>query len=229
MMAGSRRYAAGCRRPIRGRGAYGAFSLLEMMIVLVILVVAAAVAMPAVQGSLRSQRLKSAADTLRIEWSRAHVKAMKTGRIQVFRYEMGGSQFSIQPWIAADEATETGPDSLPTGNGSAPGIENPLDDFETKSLSDGITFAGGDAKFETRAYEVEDFLQQSTAGEGVQWSRPVLFYPDGSASDAFVIVADDKQTAYRIQLRGLTGTSYVGESQKLEDLLAAIQPGQVMP
>ena len=70
---------------------------------------------------------------------------------------------------------------------------------------------------------------RDSLGEGVQWSRPVLFYPDGSATDAFVIVTDDKQYAYRIQLRGLTGTSYVGASQMLDDLLAQIQPGQVMP
>ena len=224
---GRRVRGADCRRACECKRA--GFTLLEITIVLLILVITGALAMPAVMNSLRSQRLKSAAETVRIEFSRAHVKAMKTGRIMVFRYELGGRQFSIQPWIAADEATETPPDGTPAGFGEAPMTDSPLEETQTKSLDDGITFAAGEAKFDTRAYQVEDFLQTSASSDSVQWSRPVLFYPDGSTSDAFVIVADDKQDAYRVQLRGLTGTSYVSERQKLDDLLAAAEPGQVNP
>jgi prepilin-type N-terminal cleavage/methylation domain-containing protein len=228
-MSLSTRIGAPSRRPYQvRRGARAAFTLIELMIVLVILVLASAIAYPAVKMTLRSQRLKSAAETMRIEWSRAHVKAMKTGRIQVFRYEMGGSQFSIQPWIAADEGTEAAVDQAP-GFGSTPVAADPLDDAVTKTLPEGVTFAAGDAKFDSRAYEVEDFFQQSGSGDAVAWSRPVLFYPDGSASDSYVIVTDEQQKAYRIQLRGLTGTSYVGEIDSLENQLANLQPGQVTP
>jgi prepilin-type N-terminal cleavage/methylation domain-containing protein len=202
------------------------FTLAEMLLVLGILVIVAAVTMPTVLGSLRAQRLKSASEMMRVEWSRAHVKAMKSGRVQVFRYEMSGTKYSIQPWIAADEATEANTSSV-AGFG-AQTLEDPVDDIETKELPEGITFAGGDAKFDTRAYEIEDFMQQqSSASEGTQWSRPVLFYPDGSASDAYVIVANDKQTAIRVRLRGLTGTSVVDEVSKLDELLASVQPGEV--
>jgi Tfp pilus assembly protein FimT len=202
---------------------------MEMMIVLVILVITAGIAIPAVLVTLRSQQLKRGAEMMRIEWSRAHVKAMKTGRIQVFRYEVGGRQFSIQPWIAADEATETAPGESTAGFGAAPATQDLASEFETKSLPEGVTFAAGEAKVDTRAYEVEEFFVSNAQADGVSWSRPVLFYPDGSASDSYVIVADERQTGYRIQLRGLTGSSYIGEIDTVENLLANAQPGQVTP
>mgnify|MGYP001180935947 CR=1 FL=1 len=215
--------AAMSLRPADGRRVRGAFTLVEILLVLAIIVIAGAIVAPYVQDNLRRQRLKSAADTMRIEWARAHVKAMKTGRIQVFRYKLGGNQFSLQPWVGGDEAT--GDDSQVAGF-EAP-TEEPIEAAETKELEEGITFAAGEAKFETRAYQVEGSLQSTDAG--AEWSKPILFYPDGSATDAFVIVSDAKQDAYRIQLRGLTGTSYIGEEQKLEKLTAEIQPGQVTP
>ncbi|QDU26148.1 hypothetical protein ETAA8_12220 [Anatilimnocola aggregata] len=226
MPRGSVKHPKSSGQPKTSCRARGAFSLMELMVVLVIMVLAAAVAMPALTGSLRAQRLKSASETMRIEWSRAHVKAMKSGRIQVFRFEVSGRKFTLQPWLAADEATEGNPIDSVASFGTAP--ETALDDCETKELPEGITFAGGDAKFDTRAYEVEDFMMQNnTSAE--QWSRPILFYPDGSATDSYVIVADEKQAAIRVQLRGLTGTSAVGEQALLEDLLAAIRPGEVLP
>lgn len=230
MRPGSAQHSPCVLLPTAGRSARGAFSLMEMVLVLLVIVVAGAVAMPLIRNSLRAQQLKSAAETMRIEWSRAHVKAMKSGRIQVFRYETGGRQFSLQPWVAADDATETGLGETVSGFGAMPAATDALqDDFETKSLEEGITFAAGDAKFDTRAQEVEGFFQSGGGGDSVQWSRPILFYPDGSASDAYVIVADENQSAYRIHLRGLTGTSYISEEAELDDLLSEIQPGEVLP
>lgn len=230
MKAGSEHPALAHSLPVAGRHARGAFTLMELLLVLFIIVIAGAVAMPLIRNSLKAQQLKSAAETMRIEWSRAHVKAMKTGRIQVFRYELSGRQFSLQPWVAADEATEAGLGESTAGFGAAPAATEELqDEFTTKSLEEGVTFAAGEAKFDSRAYEVEDFFQNGGSGDAVQWSQPILFYPDGSASDAFVIVTDDSQSAYRINLRGLTGTSYVSEVGELEDLLSEAQNNEVLP
>jgi Tfp pilus assembly protein FimT len=205
---------------------------MEIMIVLFVIILASALAIPAIMGSLEGQRLKSAAESMRVAWSRAHVKAMKTGRIQVFRYEVGGSKFEVQPWIAADEVTESAAGTTP---GFAPPVaETASDEVVSNILPEGVTFAAGEAKFDSRAYEVEDFFSQNSQTEGATWSRPVLFYPDGSASDSYVIVTNEKKLGYRIQLRGLTGTSYVGEIDTLDNLLARAQSasgrsGQVAP
>ena len=85
------------------------FTLIEVLLVLAILVVVAAAATPALRGVLRDAALKNAAETVRIHWTRAHVKAMKTGRIQVFRFEQDGTRFTVQPWAAADDQIEAAP------------------------------------------------------------------------------------------------------------------------
>ena len=73
------------------------YTLLELLLVLAILVILAATAAPLLRGTMQDAALRSAADTIRVELTRANVRAMKSGRIQVFRFEVGGTQFSVQP------------------------------------------------------------------------------------------------------------------------------------
>jgi prepilin-type N-terminal cleavage/methylation domain-containing protein len=195
-------------------------TLLEIVIVLALLVILAGVAMPAFTGVIRRQRLRSAAESVRAEWMRAHIQAMKTGRIHVYRYQAGDRHFEVIPWVAADDALESSlkADSemalsgMATASGtSASGVE--LE--EGPGLPEGVIFVGGDAQSDTRALTVEEALG---GGQG-QFGAPILFYPDGTASDAFVIVANDSQEAVRIDLRGLTGLATVGDVALLEQML----------
>src|SRR5687768_9399877 len=100
-----------------------AFTLVEMLLVLAILVVVAAVVLPSFYRSLRDSTLRSAAEKVRTEWNRAHIKAMKTGRIQVFRFQPGGRKFQIEPYQAADDELNAAggvntfaPPAVPQGN-----------------------------------------------------------------------------------------------------------------
>ena len=43
------------------------------------------------------------------------------------------------------------------------------------------------------------------------WSPPVLFYPDGTASDASVLLSNERGLTLRVTLRGLTGIARPGE------------------
>src|SRR5258706_2598466 len=83
-----------------------AFTLMEMLLVLAVLVLIAAIVVPSFKYTLQDQRLRSAADTVRTEWNKAHIKAMKTGRIHVFRYEPGGRKFEIEPYSADDDTAD---------------------------------------------------------------------------------------------------------------------------
>jgi hypothetical protein len=50
------------------------------------------------------------------------------------------------------------------------------------------------------------------------WSRPILFYPDGSSSDAYLIVASGETVGIRVDLRGITAVVKVGQITSLEQL-----------
>ena len=191
------------------------FTLLEMLLVLAIIVAIAALAAPAMRGLIQSARLRAAADTVRTEWTRAHVKAMKTGRIQVYRYELGGAKYSVQPWIAGDDAIES---SAPTTAGFevADETQDSANVGEGHELPEGTMFVAGDAAAESRSLAIEQTAMDSTQFES-EWSRPILFYPDGTTSDAFVVVANENKVGIQVNLRGMTGTATLSEVMKLEE------------
>jgi hypothetical protein len=61
--------------------------------------------------------------------------------------------------------------------------------------------------------------QQQTAL--TQWSQPLLFYPDGTSSQAKVTVANERGQAVQVTLRKLTGLATVSELTTLEALQSA--------
>src|SRR5262245_52637145 len=144
------------------------FTLIEILLVLAILVALAALAAPALRGVIQDAKLRSAADTVRTEWTRAHVKAMKTGRIQVFRYELGGTKYTVQPWIAGDDALESSA-SADSGFGTAPEEQSSANIGEGHELPEGTLFAGGDALVENRALAIEQAASDATRFEA-EWS-----------------------------------------------------------
>ena len=192
-----------------------AFTLIEMLLVLAIIVAIAALAAPAMRGLIQSARLRAAADTVRTEWTRAHVKAMKTGRIQVYRYELGGAKYSVQPWIAGDDAIES---STPMAAGFevADETQDSANVGEGDELPEGTMFVSGDAAAESRSLAIEQTAMDATQFES-EWSRPILFYPDGTTSDAFVVVANENKVGIQVNLRGMTGTATLSEVMKLEE------------
>ena len=100
---------------------------------------------------------------------------------------------------------------------SSPGIETD----RNRKLPKGVVFVGGTVKSDTRSVEIQQetqgTLMMQTAG-----MEPILFYPDGTTSDAEVSLSNEQQMYVRVTLRGLTGTSRVSplmseqEWQKIE-------------
>src|SRR3954470_22205186 len=174
------------------------FTLLELLLVLAIIVIAAAAVAPSLRGTMRNTALKSAASTVRAELTRAHVMAMRTGRIHMFQYELGGTKYKLEPYIGADDAIES-------KDGDTASVTTPTHGHQMKepTLPEGTKFVAGDAAMENRAQKVEDDVM-SMGGAGALWSRPLLFYPDGSSSDAFIVVGNDFNAGIRVDLRGLT-------------------------
>jgi len=196
------------------------YTLMEMLLVLAVLVMVAALAAPAMTGIMRRATLTAAGDAVRTDFTRAHVKAMKTGRIQVFRYELNGRKYRVQPWIAGDDSLETNSQSGATeGLGMDVAGAPAADTGEEKELPEGTTFAGGEAAVESRGSVVGEAVSNDASAAEGDWSQPILFYPDGSSSDAFVVVSDEFERGMRIDLSGLTGTAKVGPIATLQTLL----------
>jgi len=195
-----------------------AFTLIEVLLVLAILVVVAAAAAPALRGVMRDAALKNAAETVRIHWTKAHVKAMKTGRIQVFRFEQDGARFTVQPWAAADDEIEAAPSVQGFGTEEEETASPRLDESSAVSLPEGTKFIAGAAAVQGRSQAIEQDIQDANRFEA-DWSQPILFYPDGSTSDAWVIVGNEREVGIRVDLRGMTGTATLGDVTAVEELV----------
>lgn len=184
-------------------------TLFEMVLVLGLLVALAAIAWPAVEGSFENARLRNAADKVRAVWSTARLEAMRTGTIHEFRYEPGGSTYQVRLWDGvAPEATgaET---------------ELPQDDLEA-ALSDdvlppGVTFAAGPQVVDERAGLVAAVVGANAGAEG-NYSPPVVFYADGTTSDAVVYLKNERNLYVRVALRGLTGISRTSDLLTVDEL-----------
>jgi prepilin-type N-terminal cleavage/methylation domain-containing protein len=189
------------------------YTLLELLLVLAIIVIAAAAAAPAMRRSMRNAAVKAAANDVRTALTRAHVMAMKSGRIHVFQYEMNGAKYKIEPWIGDDDALESkdaDPSAVMATRAQHTAMREPAIPEETH-------FALGDTTSTSRGQRVEDELT-SSGGSGASWSRPILFYPDGSAADAYVVVANHYDAAIRVDLRGMTCAVRVGQLSDLRRL-----------
>jgi type II secretion system protein H len=195
------------------------FTLVELLLVLAILVILAATATPMLRGTMQDAALRSAAEQVRVEFTRANVRAMKTGRIQVFRFEQGGSQFTVQPYAAADDEIEAAPAVQGFGNAEEEIAGARLDKSLSVTLPEGVTFASGQALAAGRSLAIEQDIRDSNRFEG-DWSQPILFYPDGSSSDAFVIVVHElREAGIRVDLRGMTGAATLGEIEDMQELV----------
>jgi prepilin-type N-terminal cleavage/methylation domain-containing protein len=173
-------------------------TLVEVLLVLALLVVIGAVSAPLLEGSFSRAGLNSAGDVLRGAWAKARLAAMQSGQTYVFRFEPGGPRFQIVALndLGLPETSEMAPD--------APDVQYKAVDMlrlPQARLPDGVIFSTADV-----ATSNQLLATIPGAVEG-PWSNPILFHPDGTTSDASLVLSNARQTTIRVTLRGLTGVS----------------------
>lgn len=209
-----RKQTAKTRWPISPRsciaGRHLAFTLLEILLVLAILVILAGMSLPLLFNALQGHRLKISAQMIQNELMRARVDAMESGRVRMFRYETDTGNFKVAPLLRNSDELEN---NL-AGTSQAIGISQEV--FQSAeaeilegTLEEGIVFAGESVEADMRSYSLGQ--EQGGGLEIAGWSNPVLFYPDGTTSDATVYLRDDGGTLISVQLRGLTGIARIVE------------------
>jgi type II secretory pathway pseudopilin PulG len=194
-----------------------ALTLLEVLIVLTLLIALMAMALPALRGPMADQRLRQSGGVIRVAFNKARVAAMRTGDAHAFRFQAGGNQYSTRRWSPAEEAfamanaQETG--EAMAWSGSADEVEK---------LPDDVRFLAAAIVVDARAATEEEQADPSQSRDQqpeTDWSPPILFYPDGTASNAKVQLVNDRKRLITITLRGVTGTARVSDLMVNEDRL----------
>jgi len=203
----------------------GGFTLLELLVVLAIMGLLIGLSWPSVHRLLDRTRVKEAAKHVRTELGETRLRAIESGTPQVFRFQPGTGFFEVRPKKEetagptvlksaleqmSDEAVETEPIS---------GAEIVDESAYERYLPDGMLFAGQEvAKEPVGAEEEESLVALSTAemAEQQNWSEPIVFYPNGRASNARIRVTDGERYTVDVSLRGLTGTVRVGPVNRIQ-------------
>ncbi len=163
---------------------------MEVVLVLVLTAIIAGAAWPSVQRLYTSRRLGSAADQVRSAWCQARIEAMRSGHTYSFRYEIDGDHYRLAAQSDQGDASSASAGAI-GGDAAAASASSSGDGAATcaeQTLPEGIKFSSAAA-----------------GGESDGWSAPILFYPDGTASDVQLVLADQRSRAVRVILRGLTG------------------------
>lgn len=182
--------------------------MIELLLVLALLVILATTAYPAFVGPMENQKLRRSADRIRAAWGQAQVQAMKTGRMHMFRFQKNTNIFEIRPFENMDASVESS-DTQNQFDMARP------DAFVTAdTIPDEMRFAQVTTVADIRSAFAQQQMQQSmtqTAEDlNEAWSQPILFYPDGSTSNARLLIANDRYYVM-LQLRGLTGVAQVSD------------------
>lgn len=168
---------------------------MELLFVVVIMVVVAALAVPAIQQTFARQALQKGADRVRTAMGQARVRAIRNGEEYAVFFTRGGSWFNVAPFYDFQEQSNL------ASSRSEIAIERRQSDFEKDLLPRGVIFSGGETSQDNRAAS----LSGSPTGTQTDALQAVLFYPDGTAQDARLILENEKGNMIQIEVRGLTG------------------------
>ena len=224
------------------------FTLIEVMLVLAILVVIASLSVRMTSGLLANFRIRQSSEDIRAEWTRLRIKAMEDGHIYCFRFSYGSDQYRVDRVLDAHFTAQFGspndstyqysddplldktidPDELTREDYFLPDpdmeyAQTPLNLSLKSVLPKNCFFADCYVKPDSRGryYEGADNYSFSS---GADWSKPILFYPDGTTSTATILIKNDQARCIELHLRGLTGAvtiSSIGSETRYEGYLDA--------
>jgi prepilin-type N-terminal cleavage/methylation domain-containing protein len=191
-------------------------SLMELLLVLVLLVIAGSIAVPAITGAFGGAKLKRTGDKVIARWAEARAQAIETGVPYQFRFTPNTNAYRIEPLAevlqsgassAGGPTTSSTPEPATAAQTETDATRRSLDKTTTieSQLPETILFVGGQAAGYDAATDERrvDDLQAI----GSSWSSPIIFFPDGSASTATVVLQNDVPQYLRLTIRGLTGVA----------------------
>ncbi len=200
------------------------FTLVEMLVVLAILGLLVGLTWPSFHRLLDRSRIVDAAKQVRTELGEARLRAIESGKPQVFRFQPGTGAFEIRPKeeetagpavlkSALEQLSDESVDTEPVT-----GAEIVDAAAYDRCLPEGMSFVGQQVAQEPTAEEEDGLVGLSTAEMTEQqgWSKPIIFYPNGRTSNARIRVTDGQQYAVDVSLRGLTGTVRVGQALRID-------------
>lgn len=181
-----------------------------------IILLFASTATIAIRTVFQADELRSSASQVRTLLHKTRNRAMTTGRICLFRLQHDSPAYRIE-YFQAEEETYSGETPVDTDPILADTTDlvdengvpkkNIVHGGFTIQFPKGVIFYQGGTGYSNREQNQELFLEDL----GSDWSTPIFFYPDGSCSDASLVLVNEEEKAIQLTVRGLTGTVELGK------------------
>lgn len=179
------------------------FTLLEMLIVLIILLVLASITMPMLQSAILARQLEKSVENVRDQLTKTRLRAIDSGRIYAFYYEPEGTNYLVIPYEPDELESLSSSNQTAAASGTVYGAQH------AGALAEGQRFLQqlDEGRSEVARLPKEWLSSLENGFELAQknFASPILFYPDGSATEAQLEIVDDKKQKIRLNLRELTG------------------------
>ncbi|TWU07684.1 pilus assembly FimT family protein [Stieleria varia] len=203
-------------RPTAAKSSAG-FTLLELLLVISLIAVLGSIAIPTFAMLLGDRRLVRAANEMSEEMMRLRLRAMREGRTMILDGELEQGVIRIRPFQSLADSIEaydqTGSQSaMLTGADQATVTALQPDAVADREiqLPDEVVLQNIAVVSAARAAAIE---QQTVSDQTGGFSRPILFYPDGTTSTAALTLKHATDGTITIKMRGITGDVTVGTVQ----------------
>lgn len=216
------------RRIVAQHGRRTAFTILELILVLAVIVALAGVSWPRMSGLLKRESILGNVEQVRQLLDHARVKAVEAGITYQFRYEPNGQKYILLPYEpqeSLDPSIAVTTNSVSTNSNTVTAAE--VSQALVQELSEDCYFysptvlAGEPVATERLPEPWLAMVRNGSQYRDVSWSTPILYSPNGSATDGQVTVADQDRRYLTLTVRGLTGAVVTSRIAQLPELFGA--------
>ncbi len=177
------------------------YTLIEIMLAVMVLIVLTSMAASPLMNSWRDTQTGSATEEVRALLAGTRLLALDKDETWQFVYEPGGTNYLRVPLSAPIEGASD---------------EKANQGKHSDTLPATISFGeSGGGTGSTVSSELLTGLTNAGELSGVSWSAPILFYSDGTSSEAGFEIVDEYGNARTIKVRDLTGGVTVKEGTNL--------------
>jgi prepilin-type N-terminal cleavage/methylation domain-containing protein len=187
----------------------GGFTLLEILVVLSVLALLIGITWPTLRGFIAEQEIERNRFQVWEDMSKARIWAIDSGQAYQVRYEPYGRNYIILPYdqppaAAAETATQ-----------QTPILSGELTEYCRFSS---VNFTPSGLSEDPPTFRITDewlasFPNRAQLAE-VGWSNPIVFYPDGSATEMQWTLIDEDDRSISFSVRALTGVVTTGKIER---------------
>jgi len=210
---------AGLRKP-------SGFTLIELLLVLGILSVMVALSWPRLLATLKMHTLQGNIEQVRQVVDQVRVRAIEEGETLQLRFEPNGRKFVVLPYEVPAQTTETASAAMGASSGTVAPRGLHRDPYQVYQLAEDFHFHIDNALLSGKETLIERLpeaalaqLNNSFLARDVGWSTPILYFPDGSATDQVLVIMDRDRRYFKLSIRGLTGAVTVSPMATMSEKL----------